>query len=329
MTRLGIYYEIKPFFGHTEWLTFKQSDSKVTKGWLLMTALMRRIAHVVHARKFDRVFVHREATPIGPPWAEWIVARLLKIELIYDFDDAIWTTDREGEPVLEKLVRFRSKVKMICRWSHRVSCGNSFLASYAARFNPHVVINPTTIDTETWHNPTLYSRKPSKRLTIGWTGSHSTIKYIRELLPVFEELIIGNRNLRILVIADRPPDFGLDLIEFKKWTKENEIQDLLEIDIGVMPLPNNEWTRGKCGFKLLQYMALGIPSVAAPVGVNVSILDSSAGILATTQSEWRLALTRLIANPESREEMGRAGKEKVLTTYSVLANERNFLSLFA
>ena len=210
-----------------------------------------------------------------------------------------------------------------------MSCGNNYLASYASRWNSNVVINPTTIDTETFHNPALYPRKPTTRLTIGWTGSHSTVKYIRELLPVFEELKKNIGDVRFLLIADRPPSFGHNLIEFKKWTIESEIQDLMEFDIGVMPLPDDEWTRGKCGFKLLQYMALGIPAVATPVGVNKSILDPSVGILATTQAEWLYALMQLITNLELRKKMGLAGQKKVHTNYSVFSNERNFLNLFA
>jgi len=324
----GIHYEVKPFFRSEEWLAFKKSGSKLTKLLILIRALMHRFAHVVYAKNFDCVFVHREATPIGPPWAEWIIARVFRTKMIYDFDDAIWTTDQESESDLERFLRYRSKVRLICSWSYRVSCGNSYLAAYASRYNSRVTINPTTIDTETWHNPDLHTKKSSTQLTIGWTGSRSTTKYVQNLLPVFEELKKRIGDIRFLIIADCPPDFGRHLIEFKEWTVKREIQDLMEIDIGVMPLPDDEWTRGKCGFKLLQYMALGIPAVASPVGVNAELIDGSNGYLASNGKQWIQALEQLITDSNLRKDLGQRGRQTVREHYSVDSNLDNFLALF-
>src|SRR5688500_1091441 len=122
---------------------------------------------------YDFVFIHREVSPLGPPIFEWILAKVLKKNIIYDFDDAIWLTDRHDESLVFRLLKWRSKVDLICRWSHKVSCGNEYLCRFAANFNNNVVYNPTTIDTENLHNPSFF-KQPSghlDKITIGWTGS--------------------------------------------------------------------------------------------------------------------------------------------------------------
>ncbi|HNC14037.1 MAG TPA: glycosyltransferase family 4 protein, partial [Cyclobacteriaceae bacterium] len=189
----------------------------------------------------------------------------------------------------------------------------------------------TTIDTEHLHNPTLYPVQRDSRITIGWTGTHSTLKYLDFLEPIFQSLeqkFPG--QVRFLVIANKKPDLKLHSLEFIPWNKSTEIPDLLKLDIGVMPLTDDIWAKGKCGFKALQYMALGVPCVISPVGVNSEIVDNGVtGFLATTKNEWIEKLERLMADQKLREAMGKKGREKVEAEYSVKSNAANFLQLFS
>jgi len=319
------------FFSSNHYYFFNKSAGINKKVWITTNGFVLRWLTLPVLLKMDYVFLHREAAPIGPPIFEWIVAKVLRKKIIYDFDDAIWLTDRNDESKLEKALRWRSKVGLICRWSYKVSCGNEYLADYARKFTANVIVNPTTIDTETIHNPSLFkdiSRNDSN-ITIGWTGSHSTLKYLKTMEDIINKLQEKYANLQFLVIADQKPTITLKRMEFIPWQKETEVADLLKIDIGIMPLPDDVWTRGKCGFKALQYMAMGIPCVVSPVGVNSSIVDhEKTGFIATTQNDWLIYLEKLINDYKLRKSIGIAGRKKVVRHYSVSSNTATFLSLF-
>ncbi len=253
-------------------------------------------------------------------------------KIIYDFDDAIWLTDNSHEPGVEKILRWRKKVASICRWSYQVSCGNEYLAQFARLHNKRIVINPTTIDTLGLHNPALYGRpqnKSSENITIGWTGSHSTLKYLHGIESILTELQTKYHHLDFMVIADKPPSISIPRLQFVRWKKETEAYDLTHIDIGIMPLPDDPWTRGKCGFKALQFMAMEIPCVASPVGVNTSLIThGESGFLASTSAEWLHCLELLINDSSLRKHLGKNGRKKVETHYSIASNTSTFLSLF-
>src|SRR5690606_4454603 len=167
------------------------------------------------------------------------------------------------------------------------------------------------------------------KITIGWTGSHSTLKYLKEIEPVLQYLETKYPHVQILIIADKKPDLQLQNLEFIKWNKETEAEDLSKIDIGIMPLPDDEWSKGKCGFKALQYMAMEIPCVISPVGVNAQIIDHGInGFLAESDQAWITHLEHLINNQSARVLLGKAGRKKIIENYSVLSNTANFLSLF-
>lgn len=296
---------------------------------MLLKGFSKRLLVIPAIIPADYVFIHRETTPIGPPVFEWLIAKVLHKKIIYDFDDAIWLTDKINESKIERLIRWRSKVASICKWSYRISCGNEYLANYARQFNPNVVINPTTIDTENLHKPGVVPKENTNKITIGWTGSHSTLKYLKEIEVALQHLIKKYPHVQVLVIADRKPDLQINNLIYLRWSKETEAEDLLKIDIGIMPLPDDEWSKGKCGFKALQYMGMEIPCVASPVGVNKKIIDHGInGLLAEDEQEWIENLEYLINTPIAREQLGKAGRKKVVDNYSVLSNSLNFLSLF-
>jgi glycosyltransferase involved in cell wall biosynthesis len=326
------WISFQSFWDEKTWAILYKPGFVLQKTTGFIKGIARRFAILFQLSKIDFIFIHRESLPIGPPFIEWIIGKVLRKKIIYDFDDAIWLPNTSEENRLIAFLKWHSKVSSICKWSHKVSCGNSFLANYALLFNKNVVINPTTIDTVHLHNPSQFSiNKVATPVVIGWTGTHSTLSYLNYLIPVFKKLEeIFSGQLRILIIANKDPKLNLRFIDFKFWSAQTEIEDLLQIDIGVMPLSNDIWAKGKCGFKALQYMALGIPAVASPVGVNKEIIDNKInGFLCGSETEWLACFEKLIADVRLRNQIGGAGRKKIIDNYSVLSNSSNFLGLFS
>lgn len=322
----GHIIDIVPFIDEATWkilYTPKQFGKKI---FAVLNAFWRRFQLLGQLKQYDYVFIHREASHIGPPIFEWMIAKILKKKIIYDFDDAIWLPNYSEHNKLFHPLKMYGKVKSIMRWSHKISAGNDYLCDFARQFNSNVVCNPTTIDTENMHNRVKNQR--TEKVVIGWTGTLTTAKYILEILPALQKLE-KKYDFVFQVISNEFPKVELKSFQFKKWKKETEIEDLLEFNIGIMPLVDDKWAKGKCGFKALQYMSLGIPAVVSPVGVNTKIVDEKInGFLCTTQEDWYNALSYLLENPEAREKMGKEARKKIEEHYSVKSNTPNFLGLF-
>lgn len=330
LSNRGFQFKVSTFLQKDKGEIFSMPGNTIRKFRILVPAFLRRVKDMCRAPFYDIVFIHREAAPVGPPVFEWFLKFVLDKPIIYDFDDAIWLTDKTDEGALVRLVKCRNKVKSICRWSYKISCSNEFLADYASRFNKRVTVLPTTIDTISVHNRKLYAiEKDRSKITIGWTGSHSTLKYLKALETTIAEIEEENPRVTFLVIADRKPTLSIPSWHFIPWNPHTEIQDLLNIDIGVMPLPDDDWVKGKSGFKCLQYLALNIPAVVSDVGVNPKIIDHQKnGFLARNQNEWKTSLLALIKDKDLRERLGEEGQKKIEKRYSVAANSPVFLSLF-
>ena len=292
----------------------------------IIKGFLRRFFILFSLRSYQFVFIHREASPIGPPVFEFIISKIFRKKIIFDFDDAIWLPNTSKENKIISFLKWNDKTSLICKWAYKISAGNKYLAGFASKYNQHVIINPTTIDLLHLHNKLKVQNSPTT--SIGWTGTHSTLMYLKNIIPVIEKL---EKKIKFdfIVICDRDPDFKLTSYKFIRWSKENELDDLLKINVGVMPLVNDEWAKGKCGFKALQYMALGIPAVASPVGVNEEIIETGAnGFICYTSEDWEKALEKLLSDANLREKMGRLAYEKVKNNYAVQANCANFLTLF-
>ena len=325
----GYAFRVQSFLSANNWQLFYTPGNSLRKGIILIKGFFKRLLILFVVPSFDFVFIHREAAPVGPPFFEWFIAKILRKKIIYDFDDAIWLTDKTNEGWLEKTLRWRNKVGSICRWSYNVSCGNPYLAAFARQFNSQVVFNPTTIDTTDLHNAEKIQPLQKEKITIGWTGSHSTLKYLNSIESVLLELEKKYTNIEILVVANQRPELHLTSLKFLPWSKDTEVADLLKMDIGIMPLPNDEWTKGKCGFKALQYMAMKIPAVVSRVGVNDTLVDHGVnGFHATSNEEWLESLMLLINDKILRTKMGEAGRKKIIAQYSIASNTSTFLSLF-
>lgn len=273
----------------------------------------RRVRDAVKAKGYDLVLVHRESAAIGPAWVERIL-RPVGVPYAFDFDDAIYLPASSEANRRFTWLKQAGKTAAVVRNASLVIAGNAHLAEWARRQGGRAVVIPTAIDTDAYR-PTTASGDP---VCIGWTGSPSTIQHLELLAPTLAQLQ-RERGIRIRVIGDPSYQMAGAQAEVLRWSAASEIADLSGVDIGVMPLPDDEWARGKCGLKALQYMALGIPTVVSPVGVNREIARDGAAITAQTADEWALVLRTLIDDPELRARVGRHGRARVEQEYSVEA----------
>jgi len=285
------------------------------KGIGISKAFIRRLSTVRQSKAYDLVYVFREAALFGPSIFERIV-HFLKVPLVFDFDDAIFLRYRSPANGWLSLLKAPGKTRTICRLASHVIVGNDYLAEYARTFNGNVTVVPTTIDTNTYR---VGAPRETTMPVIGWTGSYSTVQHLDLLRRVLCELA-GREQFRLRVIG--ACDYRLEGVEVEvlPWRADTETQDLAEVDIGVMPLPDDLWSRGKCGCKALQYMGLGIPAVCSPVGMNANLIrDGENGFFANTEREWVTKLTLLLRSPQLRRKLGLAGRRTVEERFSVVS----------
>ncbi len=321
----GYTIEFHPFLSDKTWKALYKKGTFFSKAFGMMGSFWRRFLLMFKLRSANVIFIHREASMIGPPIFEWIIAKILRKKFIYDFDDAIWLPNFSDSNARFQRLKAYGKVKRAMKWAHVISAGNQYLLDFANQYNSNVRIIPTTIDLERVH--TIPTNQRVEKPIIGWTGTHTTMGYLDELIPILEELE-QTHEFTFRVISNQAPEYELNSLEFVKWNKESEIQDLAQINIGVMPLLDTVWAQGKCGFKGLQYMALEIPAVMSPVGVNTSIVEHGKnGFLCSSPNEWKHTLIQLIESESLRTEIGKAGLETVKETYSVEANRVNYINL--
>jgi len=297
----------------------------VPKVFVGLKALLRRWKSVLSMQGYDSIYIYRDAFFFGTFFEKQIKKR--NIPIIYDFDDAIWLMDKnENQGVFNKL-KNPSKTKTICMLAKKVIVGNNYLADYAKQFNQNVTVIPSTIDFSTYR---AEKRHKSKKICIGWTGSFSTIKHFETILTSLLSVQKKYQGKVYFKLIGDPTYSNEALgVEGIPWNANTEPEDLSELDIGLMPLPNNEWTQGKCGMKGLQYMALGIPTIMSPVGVNNDIIrDGENGFLAATEEEWVEKLSLLIEDASLRKKLGEAGRKTVKQHYSVEANKEKWLEVF-
>jgi glycosyltransferase involved in cell wall biosynthesis len=322
----GFEIESYSFLSQKAWDKIYNPGKYFTKFLFVMQGLLKRWSLIIKLKKADYVFVHREMAPVGPPVFEWISAKILGIKYIYDFDDAIWLTNYSKPNASFQFLKFRWKIKYCIKWAHKVVAGNEYLAENARKFNDNVQVIPTTIDFEKVHNQ--HSDQTIRPIVVGWTGTFSTLYYLEEVIPVLKGLET-KYEFEFHVICNTEPAFQLNSLKYIPWNKTTEISDLSRIQIGLMPLTDYEWSLGKCGFKALQYMALEIPTLLSPVGVNQSIVThEETGLFCQTREDWKNNLAELLADEEMRIKMGKEGKLKVEKGYSKQAWKTSYSKLF-
>ncbi len=265
--------------------------------------------------RFDLVFVQREAFFLFGAWGEWLAH--LEAPVVFDFDDAIWIHTVSEENRRFAFLKNVDKTRDIARVAHTVLAGNEHLAAWARRYNDRVRVVPTCVDTDRWTPGAPRDR--GAPVTIGWSGSPSTVAHLRLALPALLRVQerLGAR-VRFRVMGD--PGFRHERLGIvgERWSPEAEIPFLQALDIGLMPLPDDDWAQGKCGLKALTSMACGAAIVMSPVGVNPEIAEHGvSGFLPRTEDDWVAALTRLVEDPALREAVARRGRERVVEAYSV------------
>jgi hypothetical protein len=304
LQKLGVECEVSPAIDEALYHRLYWDRSGRAARLAAFSATWRRRRHdLVRVRDFDVVFVQKGVFPgLYSGFEKKFAARK---PLVFDFDDAIWLPRVGGQRVLQALHR-EAAVQDILRRAAAVIAGNNFLAEYASRFNKTVMVVPSSIPLEN------YPQAPNSRL-VGWIGSRTTLPYLKPLKPAFEMLGITPR----VIASGNPAQLGFET-EFRPWRLETELSELSQIGIGIAPLPDTPWERGKCGVKILQYMACGIPVVASPVGVAPLIITHGVnGFLATHIEDWTPALHSLMTDAKLRQRLGAAGRTTVEKRFRV------------
>jgi len=321
----GVRCIIRPFISPQFYRILYKKGSYLKKLLFFIQGSIKRFFDIFTGIRSDIIFIHLEAFPVGPPIIEWIFSKFGKT-IIYDLDDAIYMRATNSTNRFSRYLKCPSKIKEIIKISAHIITCNEFLADYARQFNKNVTAIHTSVDTKKF----MPKRKMDKKeITLGWIGSHSTSGYLEELKNVFYRLsqehkftlkIIGARKFSLKVP-------GVEVINLD-WRLNDEIEQFQSLDIGIYPLPENEWTRGKTGFKTIQYMSVGIPCVVSNVGANRDIVkDGVNGFLVSSEDAWIEKLSLLIKDSSLRQQIGMNGRETIKEKFSLEANAPKFKAL--
>lgn len=317
ISNAGYEYDFSWLIDENDDRIFYQPGNFLNKSRIFIKSWFRRLQDVLDAGDYDIVFVQREAFMTGSVFFERLLSKSTA-KLIFDFDDAIWHYDVSDANKHLGWLKRPSKTRDIIGMADAVIAGNNYLADFAKNYNQNVVVIPTTIDT-TYHLPDPLRNHTPNVVCIGWTGSLTTVKHFRTIEPVLKRIFekYGDK-VRFKLIGDA--GYRNDEIQLTgiPWRIESEVSDLSDIDIGIMPLPDDEWSKGKCGFKGLQYMAMEMAAVLSPVGMNNEIIRHGMnGLLAGSHEEWEEALVRLIESPDLRRSLGLAARRDIIERFSV------------
>ena len=307
----GVEVTVKPLLSDSYLQALYKGDSRwqeVLKGYV------GRILALFVARRFDVVIIEKELFPFMPAIAERLL-RLIGVPYVADYDDALFHRyDCHSNPLVRLLLG--QKIDSVMRHATTVIAGNNYLAERACRAGAkRVEIIPTVVDTERYYSK---EKAVGEIPIVGWIGTPQTSRYLKPLLPVFESLK-NEMPVRFVAVGANSRDFEGTPVEAWRWSEESEVESVQQFDIGIMPLVDSPWERGKCGYKLIQYMACGVPVVASPVGVNREIVSSGRnGEFAGSVDEWFCALVSLLKlKIEARDAYGAAGRKRVEEWYSI------------
>lgn len=277
----------------------------------ILAAYARRLRALLNASHYDLLWIEKELFPYLPSWAEICLAQF-NVPYVVDYDDAIFHNYDVSSHPLKRLLK--NKIKSVMRNATIVTVGNSYLGRHAMEAGAKMVeMVPTVIDLSRYPEP--ITRPSGTPLVVGWIGSPSTVKFLTPLLPVMARLAL-TIPIEFVIIGANVDQTKYPFARSVQWQESTEVAEISKFDVGVMPLPDSAWERGKCAYKLIQYMACGKAVVGSPVGMNVDVIeDGVSGFLATTDGEWLAALTRLLSNEALRDAMGRRGRQLVEEKY--------------
>lgn len=320
----GIQVEVSPFISEPFQKILYIRGKIGLKIYYTLLGYLRRIRDLFRLRRYDGIYIFLYVTPFGIPFFEWLYTKV-QPAFVYDIDDLVFLKAKSKANPIAQWIKGRSKPAFLMKRAKHVITCTPFLDNYARQFTLHTTDISSTIDTDVYRP--LESTESHGPITIGWSGSHSTSAYVGLLSDVLRR-IKQEFSVKILVIGD--PGFSIQGLEMEAiaWNNETEVQDLQRIDIGIYPLPDEQWVYGKSGLKALQYMALGIPTVATAIGANFRVIKhGESGFLVKTDDEWYSTISRLISDPSLRSEIGRKARARVEKYYSIKANRDTYLNI--
>jgi glycosyltransferase involved in cell wall biosynthesis len=308
----GIRVHFAPFAGAALGALLARPGQVARKAAGMALATAARLPAVLRARRYDAVVVHRALCLAGPAVLERVLAAGGP-PLLFDFDDAIWLRHTSGANALFDRLKFPGKTATSCRLADRVVVGSDYLAGWARQHSARVDVVPTSIDTSAYE---VRDRAPGPRVVVGWTGSATSMTHLEAAAPLLRRLAAA-RPVEIRVLSTRTPVLPEVPVVFRYWTPENEVEEIRAFDVGIKPMPDDEWARGKCPMKELQYLALRVPAVCAAVGGSrEAVRHGDNGFLVSTEEEWMAALLALVDDPALRARLGEAGRRTVLERYA-------------
>lgn len=277
-------------------------------------AFVRRIAHVSAVGRYDAVLIHRAACLAGPALLERAI-KLFGKPVIFDFDDAIYLLQTTDANRRLGWLKFPGKTATLCRVSSHVVAGNRYLADYARRYNPRVTVIPSSVDTDWYREDETNDVKGP--VVVGWMGSSTSQTHLEMFAPVLRKMA-ERHQLEFRIVSDRQPVLpGVEHV-WRPWSAQTEAEELSHFDVGIMPIPDDEWARGKCAMKALLYMSMGVPTICSAVGANCEVIrHGQNGFLATTPDEWLSNLQKLVDDPALRARLGQAARRTVEESYSM------------
>lgn len=319
----GIDCVLRPFWRSSVYKILYREGHTFKKMAYFFLGVFSRVWDIFFFFRYDLFFIHRESMPIGGAIFERLLF-LSKKPFIFDFDDAIFLASvTKANNFIEKFKR-PEKAAQIIRMSSHVIAGNRFLSEYARQYNTSVTIIPTSVDCGIYRAEHSHGRK---EITVGWIGSMTTQGYLADIKNVFTRLSRALGNIRFKIIGGHFSVNGLSNIVSKPWSLEEELRELGTFDIGIMPMPENNWTKGKCGFKAILYMSMGISCVCSPVGAILDIINEGYnGFFADTEDEWVAKISALALDPGLREKIGNHGRKTAQDKYSVATNSPKFIN---
>jgi glycosyltransferase involved in cell wall biosynthesis len=321
----GFDITVEPFMSNRFWDIVYKKGYILEKIFWTICGYIKRITLIPFLPFYDGIYIFLNVTPFGLPILERLYV-MLNPSVIYDIDDLVFLGNTSKVNRLVSLLKRPEKYTYLMQHAKHVIVCTPYLKKFALERNVHVTDISSTINTDTYVPVNAY--RNDKPLVIGWSGSHSTLKYFYLLKDVLLELR-KQHDFKILIFGVQECTIdGLD-IEVVPFHETMEVSTLQRLDIGLYPLPLDEqWVYGKSGLKALQYMALGVPAVATSIGANLRIIENTiSGILVTNKEEWLSALTTLLNDPEMRKRIGLNANKKVVTEYSLHANKNNYLKI--
>lgn len=322
LEKAGMKVTVKPFFDDAYLKDFYSGKKNIS---IVFKSYLRRILILFAVFKYDKVVIEKEIFPFLPAFAEWML-KIFGIRYIVDYDDAIFHNyDQSSNPIIKKLLG--NKIAKVMRFSGTVVAGNEYLAEYASKSGVgKIEIIPTVIDLDRYP---IKENSDSEKFVIGWIGTKTTFE--KHLLPCKEwirELQKQDPNIHFNIVGITDDmDLGRN-VQYIQWTENTEVSNILKMDVGIMPLQDSEWEKGKCAYKLIQYAACGIPGVASDVGMNKEVcIDSKTGFIATNKEEWIGKLISLKNNSQKRSQMGQNARKLVEEKFCIQVTAQRWIKL--